>query len=347
MPYLKAHAPFFIVCLVYAVLGALLTKSNAQLIFFSRFPIYAALTAAFIVSALLLRAFSTLLKMIFFVRPERPLKYWINDIRDFISFKTRLLNALPLFLGFYLFMGGWSAIKASITDFNPFKYDEALYQIDMFLHSQKLPHEFIFEHFGNPFWIAILNYNYHIWFFALFGSVFYCCFRYKNPYNLIRFLIATIFLWFFAGNLVAMIFSSAGPCYFEHLNLNYNPYAWLMNQLNQINDSHYKLLAIEVQRDLWEEYLQGKSWVRGGVSAFPSLHVANSFLMVFVAFSLKLWFRWFALFWASLILVGSVALGWHYAIDGYAGVILASLAWKISKPITDWYVNRESFKAIN
>jgi membrane protein implicated in regulation of membrane protease activity len=34
-------------------------------------------------------------------------------------------------------------------------------------------------------------------------------------------------------------------------------------------------------------------------------------------------------FWA-MILAGSVALAWHYAVDGYAAALIAVLAWRFS-----------------
>ncbi|RUW80014.1 hypothetical protein EOA30_41185, partial [Mesorhizobium sp. M8A.F.Ca.ET.059.01.1.1] len=33
---------------------------------------------------------------------------------------------------------------------------------------------------------------------------------------------------------------------------------------------------------------------------------------------------------AVLIMLGSVVLGWHYAIDGYAGALIALAIWKIT-----------------
>ena len=60
-----------------------------------------------------------------------------------------------------------------------------------------------------------------------------------------------------------------------------------------------------------------------GIAAFPSLHVG-----MIVLFTLALR-RYGPVFWClavySLIVqIGSVALGWHYAIDGYAGALLAA-----------------------
>ena len=70
-----------------------------------------------------------------------------------------------------------------------------------------------------------------------------------------------------------------------------------------------------------------------GISAMPSVHVA---LAAWVAIAVRqMWPRVFgwAVLWASLIGFGSVYLGWHYALDGVAGAIIALLAYKAAERI--------------
>jgi TRAP-type C4-dicarboxylate transport system permease small subunit len=86
-------------------------------------------------------------------------------------------------------------------------------------------------------------------------------------------------------------------------------------------------LALHVQELLWQGYVTGQAEVGRGISAMPSLHVATAFLVYLVGRrvhrALGLGFGIFAV----LILLGSVHLGWHYAIDGYAGIAGAGLIW--------------------
>ena len=66
------------------------------------------------------------------------------------------------------------------------------------------------------------------------------------------------------------------------------------------------------------------------MSAMPSLHVGGA---VVVALALRTVSPLVAaLGWASvvLVLVGSVALGWHYAIDGYVSIPATILIWKLA-----------------
>ena len=49
---------------------------------------------------------------------------------------------------------------------------------------------------------------------------------------------------------------------------------------------------------------------------------------------------WILVLNTVVTLVGSVHLGWHYAIDGIAGIVLALVFWWISARITRWWLAR-------
>ncbi|WP_352599348.1 phosphatase PAP2 family protein [Mesorhizobium sp. M0488] len=67
-----------------------------------------------------------------------------------------------------------------------------------------------------------------------------------------------------------------------------------------------------------------------GISAFPSIHVASSVL--FALYATRLSPRLGVAMWifAAIIMLGSVVLGWHYAPDGYAGILISVAIWKIT-----------------
>jgi hypothetical protein len=62
----------------------------------------------------------------------------------------------------------------------------------------------------------------------------------------------------------------------------------------------------------------------GGMIAFPSFHVAWSVLLTYAALPVRRLF-WAAAAWNALVIVTTVVLGWHYAVDVPAGVLLAVL----------------------
>jgi membrane-associated phospholipid phosphatase len=90
------------------------------------------------------------------------------------------------------------------------------------------------------------------------------------------------------------------------------------------------LMTTEMHAALLETYRTGQFVPFGGISAMPSMHVGGIVLVAIVA-----WRRWRPLGaacwgYAGVIQIGSVVLGWHYAIDGYAGALLAWGCWRIA-----------------
>ena len=67
--------------------------------------------------------------------------------------------------------------------------------------------------------------------------------------------------------------------------------------------------------------------IAGAVAAMPSLHVASTCGFYLVARATHRWLGWAFLVFLALMLLGSVHLGWHYAIDGYAGIAGTILLW--------------------
>jgi hypothetical protein len=105
-------------------------------------------------------------------------------------------------------------------------------------------------------------------------------------------------------------------------------------------DQETPLKALELQNTLWQGYLNGSTGLASGISAMPSMHVAMPAL-----FAVSIWHRSRVvsmLFWLFTlgILVGSVHLGWHYALDGYASILLTFPIWWGAGTVTGWWYDR-------
>ncbi len=85
---------------------------------------------------------------------------------------------------------------------------------------------------------------------------------------------------------------------------------------------------LETQSLLWSFYSAPQSI--NAISAFPSMHVASTTLMAILGFALSRWVGLALTAFAVCIMIGSVLLGWHYAVDGYVGAAIAVLCWKLS-----------------
>ena len=80
---------------------------------------------------------------------------------------------------------------------------------------------------------------------------------------------------------------------------------------------------------LWANYQARGALIGGGISAFPSMHVAIAAWLAIVLTN-RGWPKvGIAYFFA--VFVCSVVLGWHYAIDGAAGAAVAMTADRLAQ----------------
>jgi membrane-associated phospholipid phosphatase len=125
-----------------------------------------------------------------------------------------------------------------------------------------------------------------------------------------------------------MLFSSAGPCYFGQITGLPDPYLPLMTYLNDADQVH-RVWALGAQAALWHNYALREFTMVSGISAMPSMHVALATLFALVCWRTKRWLGIVMSIYAVLIMIGSVHLGWHYAIDGYAGIGGMIAIWRL------------------
>lgn len=341
----RAHLPLVLFCSLYFIASIAFTtaslKSSADdwlSIFF--------LLAIFFAMMLIPKSIGVFLEMIFRSKPQRPLKHWLTELKNFATGSICAYYSPPLLLSFFLFAPAFANFKGNIAN-HGFYYDTALYYLDLQLHFGHLPAKFLHELPYQAILAKITDKNYHLWFFVMTYSFFLACFGHKQQEFGLRFFIASLLVWVIGGNLIATIFSSAGPCYYGLVSyIGTDPYATIMDNLKNISKTQFELGALKAQNILWENHQSNNPKPALGISAFPSMHVTSSFLLVFATFSYKQTIKWAILAFALLILLGSIYLGWHYAIDSYTGIFLSYAAWKISKPITRNYINRPSFQKL-
>lgn len=268
------------------------------------------------------------LYVMLFIRPQRLLAHLSASVRAYLS-RARLLHALPALLLLPVFVASFSIIKAAVPELQPYVWDARLAAFDQALHGGVQPWQWLQPVLGHPLLTALLNAAYHLWFFLLFAMLYWLVFSTDRPQLRMRFLLCFMLCWIVLGNGVAVLLSSAGPCYYHLVQAGADPYAGLMDYLRSA-DRHFPVLALDVQTLMWQGYQQ-KLGVSGlAISAMPSMHVASSVLLALLGWQLNRAAGIALTLFALLIMLGSVHLGWHYAVDGYAGALGAVLLWRLT-----------------
>ncbi len=217
--------------------------------------------------------------------------------------------------------------KMLIPELVPFQWDATFARMDAALFGGYQPWELLHPLLGSTPTTFFLDVVYSSWvpMVFLFWSGAFVSARVPSCLR-VRFWMATIVSWLVIGLLMATLLSSAGPCYFtEFVHDMASPYVGLNAYLSDVSDRH--LLASSLTKaSLWQTY-SGQSDLPGGISAMPSMHNAQAALFVAFAYAVSRRFGHIVLVYAILIFIGSIHLGWHYAVDGIVGVAAALGVW--------------------
>jgi len=226
------------------------------------------------------------------------------------------------------FISTFSSFKQVIPIINNFSWDYPFMKLDYILHFGHHPWEFFYLFLNYPYIIKIIDRLYMLWFPILFFSCLWMGWSVRRKLRF-QFFINACLVWVILGTFLAIIFSSAGPCYYDKVvNGHPNPYEPLMTRLMNIHEST-PLFAIKNQIGIWKAY-QNHVWLPfGGISAMPSLHIAITVLLALVGWRINRYAGVLLTAYVFITQIGAVILGWHYAVDGYVSILLTILIWKL------------------
>ena len=226
---------------------------------------------------------------------------------------------LRLYLVYGLTVYAYVWLKVSIPLIHYRLFDAELWRLDRWLHFGLSPSVFVAELVAGTPLAGLLGAWYGWWITSVMAVIAFVA---TGPRPELRrsFMLSCALLWAL-GAWIYMAFPALGPCYTSP-----DVFAEVLRDMPGVR---------QVQQLLWDNYqimLAGRTELltrfnpTRGIAALPSLHVGAHVLFYLWARHHLRPLRVLFLLAALLTFLGSLATGWHYAVDGYVG---AGLAWGV------------------
>ncbi|MEX0968910.1 MAG: phosphatase PAP2 family protein [Paracoccaceae bacterium] len=252
-----------------------------------------------------------------------------------IALRRRLVFGLAEVISVIIFNFAFGMLFISFKATMPFAVsfyaDPYFVNLDLFIHRTD-PFRPAYEWFS---WIpvGVMKFIYtDIWFLPTFFLPVWLMIFDGDSNRVRRYMILHAAVWIVLGSVLALIFMSAGPVYYDVIygGTRFAELARLLAN-HGIPDSAIGF----TQQLLLESYQSGTLTTTSGISAFPSVHVG---MATVVCIYLAERFRFLAI--PSAIAVAfyqllSVQLGWHYAVDGYFSIFFVGGLWYVLKRRTN------------
>ena len=218
-------------------------------------------------------------------------------------------------------------IKPEVTALSPFWADELWADIDQMLF------------LGTDPWRLFqgIDLTFHAWAYSFFWAVaimgtLMWLFVQRPSQQRSASLLSYFALWSIFGPIGQLLGSAAGPIFYRRIGLG-DRFVELESNIPEVTQ--------QISGYLWHFHSAGEPAVGAGISAMPSLHIATVAWIYLVFRGQRSRLAPVAALFGLYIFALSVALGWHYAVDGLAGVAVAMIAqWACES----WLKSRKSAK---
>ncbi|MDD2943854.1 MAG: phosphatase PAP2 family protein [bacterium] len=244
---------------------------------------------------------------------------WLAVMRSEYLTRQRFWDIIHYYLLFKVVLIVYGLIKQSIPLIHGQLFDDILLKQDIFFHLGRNP-MLDMVHIFSGWADGYIDLAYVGW-YPVLGSMMIVLLMQRDRRVMEWGIFSLLFLWM-AGGLLALAVPSLGPVYVRS--------EWFAG----LSVPHARM----IQAQLWQHYQEIIAGAEAtkfhnyeGIAAFPSLHVAIVALYSFVLWRINRISAWLMIAYTVVVQIGSVFLGWHYAIDGYIGIALAFVIAKTSE----------------
>lgn len=277
-------------------------------------------------------------------RPKRPTAYLWQKLTGDWLLRERLMRGTPIFIVFPVFFGAFTSYKYAIGKIVPYYFDPYARAIDRFMHGQDAwmllapvlgYHSTIF-----------LDFVYILWFVVMCAMLGFVSFVLADQRLRTQYLVAFVLCWMFIGVVAATLLSSVGPCFYMHFYGD-DAFAYITEYLQSVNVSH-PITALTAQNMLLSSLPNAVPGLGVGISAAPSMHVSIAALNAILLSRFGKLAGVVGWVYCGIILVGSVHLGWHYALDGYLAIAMTFGIWKLAAVLAElpWFQRLQTSSAV-
>ena len=266
--------------------------------------------------------------------PARAIAGWLRDRWR----RDRLASFFLPPLLFALLMAAFNSFKQMVLPAAGFSFDPMFAEMDRALGLGHDPWRITHALFGSPEATWWLDRAYHGWFLPMSLGLMVCALLPASTWRLrTRYMLSYAMIWIGIGSFLAFLLPSAGPCFYSQFVGPAPEFQVLMDRLA----SQQAALGSPVSALIFQEVLlslhgSNELAVGAGISAMPSVHNGLAILFAIAAFKIDRRFGWVMSGYAAIIWIGSIHLGWHYAIDGLVALPLVLGIWRMTGWVADW-----------
>jgi hypothetical protein len=248
-----------------------------------------------------------------------------------------LLGGTVLAFAILPMQGTFTSVKNAMFAWQgAFRFDQVQADIDKLLHFGVDPWRLVEPLVANGLLRSATEFNYSvIWFVLCFSLLYFVMTSPKADGVRSRYVAMFLLVWAVIGNVLAALFLSAGPAYYGLVTGDEARFAGLLAHLADGAGVEGSVAAY--QDYLWQLHSAGLSGFGSGISAFPSVHVGLIAMNMMFAFEINRKLGIAFAVYTLYVMASSVALGWHYAIDGYVSVVVVAVMHVALGRSAAWY----------